>query len=296
MKILFHNYSNELSTEPIYLTKALHQSGLDAMLWSDPNVSAFDSFDRTKPDVFITHAQTITPDILKYLSQNRSIDLVVNITGLSDGQVMSLEKHILDSNISCPSIFTNSFSHNEKPTTSLKCFRLFPAVDIFNVRRSPAFKACESAVVALRQSEMLQKAIKGKEVYHLIQVTNKDMEDGFDLRTNAISIGQLYGIYKNVMLVGDTDFCSSQLFFDLNYNTDNIKVEVSDRENFNKFLSEAFKNTDADEDIGLQIKGQIANSHTPFHRAATLCKHLKFKDGMIKTERAKDHILKRSEQ
>ena len=60
MKILFHNYSNSTSTEPIYLYNALQKCGVESFIWADPNMSAYDVFDTTKPDVFVTHFKTFS--------------------------------------------------------------------------------------------------------------------------------------------------------------------------------------------------------------------------------------------
>ena len=65
MKILIHNYSSEISTEPFYLAQALANMGYETRIWNN-EVSAFDIFDTFDPDVFITHYQIITTDIAKH--------------------------------------------------------------------------------------------------------------------------------------------------------------------------------------------------------------------------------------
>jgi hypothetical protein len=100
----------------------------------------------------------------------------------------------------------------------------------------------------------------------------------------------LFKYYRKWSLVGDADFCSSQIFFDLNFNVHNIVVAAEDGENFDKFLEEIFEDKDSGEDIGVQIKNQLKLRHTPFHRAATLMKYLKFKDGMSQVEHVKTQL------
>lgn len=53
MKILIRDYSSEHSTEPQDLYIALKSIGLKPMLWNEKLVSAFDSFDKFNPDLFI---------------------------------------------------------------------------------------------------------------------------------------------------------------------------------------------------------------------------------------------------
>lgn len=293
MRILFHNYSNELTTEPLYLSNAMRQCGLDVTLWVDPSISAYDAFDMNKPDVFITHAYSVTPDIFKYLGESKKIDLVLNVTGLSDVQVSDIEKYCDHEGVKCPFMFTNHFSlkgRNKTPDIKTKFHRVYPAFDLFLSNPIDKPKIISEGVISQHNDEQLQSVIKDKEVYHLIQVTNGEREDGFDLRTNATSLKGLYPVYNKLTVVGDANFCSSQLFFDLNYNTHNISISCHDETAFFDFLSEAFENIDTGEDIKLQVREQIKNRHTPFHRAATLCKHLKAKDEMAKVERAKSQL------
>jgi hypothetical protein len=291
MKILFHNYSNETTTEPAYLCAALQKSGVDAKLWSDPRMSAFDAFDLTQPDVFVTSYQTITPDILKYIElNNKKIDLVLNVTGVSDAQMEDIESVIKNLKINVPLVFINSFSYKRRPKTSLKCERLFPAFDLFNIRRTGEKALCEEAVLATKPSEKLTEVLSKKRVYHLVQITNGKKDEEFDIRANAPSMQDLFKYYRKWSLVGDADFCSSQIFFDLNFNVHNIVVAAEDGENFDKFLEEIFEDKDSGEDIGVQIKNQLKLRHTPFHRAATLMKYLKFKDGMSQVEHVKTQL------
>jgi len=291
MKILFHNYSDEITTEPAYLFQALQKSGLDAHFWSDRNVGAYDTFDQIQPDVFVSNFRNITPDIVKYLEQSPRINLVLNVTGISDAQMQEVEGFLEAKKIDVPFVFTNSFSHKPLPKTRLKCERIFPAFDLFRVRQGVAVDlVCKEAVLSREFNGHLEKQLAKKEVYHLIQVTEGEKDANFDLRVNASSIQELSQYYKEVSLVGDTDFCSSQLFFDLNFNAHNISVTVEDQENFTKFLSTVFKEDESNEDLALQIKDQMKARHTPFHRAATFLKHLKFQDGMLQVENVKGQL------
>jgi hypothetical protein len=291
MKILFHNYSNEVTTEPAYLTAALQRCGVDALLWSDPKVSTFDAFDSVQPDVFVTSYLTVTPDVLKYLERtSRKIDLVLNVTGVSDKQMEDIESVIKGKNLNVPFVFTNNFSHKKLPKTSIKCERIYPAFDLFAIRREQTQPLCKEALLCKSPSDLLNSVQKKKEVYHSVQITNAEKEESFDLRCNALSMHELFKYYQKWTLIGDTDFCSSQLFFDLNMNVNNVSVSVEDEENFNKFLREIFNDAGDIEDMGKQIKGQLKDRHTPFHRAGTLCKHLKHEDGLSQVEQVKGQL------
>lgn len=290
MRILFHNYSNEITTEPLYLSQALKQSGLDAHIWADHRMSAFDVFDQVRPDVFVSHYRNITPDVMAYLDQAPNIKLVLNVTDISEAQMKDVEGYLTAKNIDVPFVFTNSFSHKPRPFTKFKCERLYPAFDLFRLRQPGTEPVCKEAVLSREFDDFLEEDLQKREVYHLVQVTEGDKNENFDLRVNASSIQELSQYYHSFSLVGDTDFVSSQLFFDLNFNAQNITVRVSDDENFAKFLSDIFIDGGAVKDIGGQVKKQLKSRHTPFHRAATFCKYLKFKDGMNQIEHVKGQI------
>jgi len=292
MRILFHNYSDELTTEPLYLFQALEKSGLDAHIWANRNVSAFDTFDQVKPDVFVSNFRNVTPDIVKYLNQNSNIDLVLNVTGCSEAQMVGIEDHLKLNNIKCPFVFVNSFENKPLPKTKFKCERIYPAFDLFRVRPQKPNPDCKEAILSQSFDDHLEKELEGKEVYHLIQVTEGEKDENFDMRVNASSIHELAQYYKSFTLVGDVDFCSSQLFFDLNFNAKNVTVKFEDKEGFDKFLSTVFKDGDTKsaEEMSNQIKQQIKARHTPFHRASTFMKHLKDKEGVLQVDRVKDKL------
>jgi hypothetical protein len=290
MRILFHNYSNEVTTEPLYLFQAFKQSGLDAHIWADRRVSAFDVFDTVQPNVFVSHYRNITPDVMKYLDQAPQISLVLNVTGISEAQMKDVEAYLTAKNITVPFVFTNEFSYKPRPYTKFKCERLYPAFDLFRIRQHTAAPLCKEAVLSIEYDDFLKEELSKRDVYHLVQVTEGDKDENFDLRVNASSIQELSQYYHNFALVGNTDFVSSQLFFDLNFNAHNISVRVSDDENFSKFLTDIFVDEEALDDMERQVKNQLKSRHTPFHRAATLCKYLKFKDGMSQVERVKGQL------
>jgi hypothetical protein len=291
MRILFHNYSNEITTEPLYLFQALQKSGIDSHVWNNPNESAFDTFDKVQPDVFVSSFRTVTPDILKYLKQNPKIDLVLNVTGCSAAQMNGVEEALKFNNIKSPFVFVNSFEYKPLQKTSLKCERIYPAFDLFRIAPKQNEPICKEAILSVSYDNHLEEQLASKEVYHLIQVTDGEKGEEFDLRSNVSSVQGLSQYYKSFSLVGDTDFCSSQLFFDLNFNANNISVNVEDKENFDKFLSSIFKDDGSSvREISSQIKQQLKARHTPFHRASTFMKHLKDKDGAIQVDTVKNQL------
>ncbi len=290
MKILFHDYSSELTTEPRYMTVALQYCGVDAALWNDSRVSAFDICDQLQPNVFVTHYTMITPDIIKYLEQNNSIQLVVNVTGMSDNQLVDFEKFTANKGMNVPFVFTNSFDQTE-PQTNIRYEKIPPAFDLFATQRSKHTEPlCPRAIFANVYDDAVEHETKDGDVYHLVQFTNGEINPKFDIRSNATSAHELYKRYGSFTLVGDMDFCSSQIFFDLTMNATNVIVKTDNTDEFEKILMSIFKDTGSTEDMSIQIKNQMKSHHTPFHRVGTLMRLLGDKEAAHKVEIAQGHL------
>jgi len=306
MKILIHNYSNELSSEPSYLYHALARCGVETYVWADPTVSAFDVFDTVKPDVFITHAEMVTPDIVKYLKQSKNIDMAMNVSSMTDQQLKNVEDFFSDGSINVPLVFSNNLSYKPRQKTALNLQQLLPAFDLFaiTVDNKVHEPICKEAIISQKYSKILEEFLKQEDLvdavesnvrnYHLVQVTRGDKSEDFDIRTNVQSLQTLFRMYETITLAGPADFCLSQMFFDSAINAKAMSIVAEDKDNFHKGLDEIFVDTDLKSDdrseIKKEIKKQVKQRHTPFHRAATLLKHLKARDEMVKVEKFKEQL------
>ena len=289
MKILFHNYSSSTSTEPLYLHNALEKCGVESVLWSDSNASAYDVFDTTKPDVFVTHFRTFGQDIFKYMKENNSCSMVLNVTGASQSQVESIEKELDKAGIKVDFLFTNSFDNKLK--TKFKLHNLYPAADLFNLPPQQNVKSIlPEAVVSDKFDENVENYIGEKDVFNLLYITEGDKDSNFDVRVNIRNLSQLYKVYDKMSLIGDNDLCCSQLFFDMAMHCNNPVVRSSDQDGFNKFLSTVFQESNSEDNLLGEIRNQIKDRHTPFHRAWRLMKFLGDKDAMSKIDNVKNQL------
>jgi hypothetical protein len=308
MKILLHNYSSELSSEPAYLYHALNQCGVNVGIWADPNMSAFDVFDLFSPDVFVTHVENLSPDIVKYLQQNGKIELVLNATTMSDSQFSNMELFLKEKSLTVPLVFSNSLSFKPRPKTSLNLQQLLPAFDLFaRLQRQvdpSILPLCKEVIVSQKYGKVLKEfllqesltdAVDNKKInYHLAQFTNGEKSEDFDIRANILSLQALFDMYQTISIAGPADFCLSQIFFDSAINAREMSIIADDKDNFHKGLDEIFTDTNLQsnnrDEIKAEIKKQVKQRHTPFHRAATLLKHLKNKDAMAKVEKFKESL------
>lgn len=288
MKILFHNYSSALSTEPLYLHNAFSKAGINSVLWSNKSVSTYDMFDTHKPDVFVTHFQVFSYDILNYLKTNRGCEVVMNVTGATQSQINSVEQAFSDANLKSPFIFSNDFENKIK--SKLNLVKLYPAADLFSLDYGP-FKdvGVHEAIISNKFSEKLDNYIANKDVFHLLYITDGNLDSHFDVRVNALNLQQLYKLYPKCVLIGDNDLCCSQVFFDMNISCKKVEVRSSDQDGFNKMLGEMFADFSGN-DIQTEIKNQIKAKHTPFDRAWRFMKYLNNNDAMNKIMKIKNDL------
>jgi hypothetical protein len=289
MKILYHNYANQLSTEPVYMHNAFARCGIESVLWGGRQSSAYDVFDNHKPDVFVTHFQTFTYDIMSYLKNNNGrCDVVMNVTGATQAQITSIEQTFKESNIKSPFIFTNEF--DSKVQSKLNLVKIYPAADIFLMDCGP-FKdvGVPEAIISNNFDQKVENYIANKSVFHLLYVTGGDLDSHFDIRVTAQSLCQLYKIYPKVVLIGDNDLCCSQIFLDMNMAAKKVEAKSSNPEGFEKMLKEMFVDSQSD-DIQSEIRSQIKAKHTPFDRAWRFMKYLKNDDGMNKVMKVKNEL------
>lgn len=288
MKILYHNYANQLSTEPIYMHNAFTRCGIQSVLWSNRQTSAYDVFDTHKPDVFVTHFQTFTYDIMSYLKNNNRCEVVMNVTGATQSQINSIEQTLKECNVKSPFIFTNEF--DSKVQSKLNLVKIYPAADIFLMDIGP-FKdiGVPEAIISDKFDENVENYIGNKDVFHLLYVTAKDLDSHFDIKADVQSLHQLYKIYQKVVLIGDNNLCCSQIFLDMNMACRQVEVRSSNTQGFEKMLRELFTETSG-KDVQLEIKNQIKSKHTPFDRAWRFMKYLGNDDGMNKVMKVKNEL------
>lgn len=286
MRFLIHNYSSTVSSEPLYLYQALQHAGIEVQLWADPNMSAYDAFDRVQPDVFVSAYTHINDQIMEYLLKSKKIKVMLNVTGASESQLQGI-KNAFSSVELC--LFTNSFNVAGAET-------MYPAFDIFNGLQ-PIVEIqdkLDTAIICEEISEKVEELIGQKDVYHILYIGEGEKPAGFDLRVDIRSVKKILPLYKNVILVGSNELCSSQVFLDMSMYADNFNVIAEDQDLFyNKCLTTLFdnKNVDESKQLNEQIKSQIKSKHTPFHRAARLAKLAGDKESLARIEKVKQQVL-----
>jgi hypothetical protein len=270
MKALIQNYSSPFTTEPFYFMECLKRVGFDAHLWVDNNISAFDMFDTISPDIFIGHFAYLTEDIVKYLSQNKNIKPVINVTGTSESQLKGISDTFMSIGLTDKILFSNNFSHPHGDAVHT----ILPCLDMFIRPAAPEF-SIPLAVIADNKSEVVDNFVKDKEVYHLVSYGAQQGWEDY-----ATDIRNFWGVskcYDEVTLIDDGLISTSQFFFQATMlcNKFNVTSQSNEqREAFQQILSTVFSTEETSEDVSVVIKKQILKNHTCFNRTSQLCKIL----------------------
>lgn len=295
MKILFDNYVTLTSSEASYMNGVLSQAGIQSMFWSDKRISTFDMLDSAKPDVLVTHYRQVTQDLVKYLSNQSKIDLVLNISGVTGNEIKSLEQLLDSQNIKCKLMFSGDV--NPVKPNNIKFEEMLPAADIFFPFNPPSGgKKIDYAVVCQSKDDLVQKFVKDKDVYHVLGVS-EGKNDNFDLPINVKTINDISQIYNQVVLTGDIRFVTSQLFYDcvLRANKCSVITNPAQEELWDKHLKKVFNLTEKQEEGSIKevLRAQVMQKHTAVSRASRLMKLLGNSDGMKLVENFKNNIGKR---
>ena len=289
MKILFQNYTNDLSTEAMYLAHALKMAGVETELWSEQNISAYDVLDSYRPDMVLTSFRVLTNDIVKYLSQGRSPELVLNVTGASEDDCKKIDD--LAESLKIRMIYTNAFTKREK-FTKLKLEGIYPAADIFMQRR-PIQPALPLGILIDGNPECVAKAVGENKTYHLLSLQDGDYSDH---RVTVAALHEIYCLYERFVITGTPDLVNSQAFFDsclACHKVDILPEKESETQFYNGFLKSIFSEPPGDIDnLGEQLKKQIVAKHTPFNRAERLMRLLKNDQAVRNLQNLRNNVVK----
>ena len=274
MRALIQNYSSPFTTEPFYFMECLKRVGVDAHLWADNNISTFDMMDTVQPDIFIGHFAYLTEDIIKYLSQNKNIKPVINVTGTNEQQLKGITDTLMSLGIDGQILFTNNFSHPHGEAV----YQILPCFDVFVQAIEPQFNM-PLAVIANDKNESVDNFLENKEVYHIASYSKK--EEWSDYATDIRSFWGVSRCYDEVTLIDNGMISMSQFFFQATMFCNKFNVisqSAEQKEAFQQILAMLFSSEETDENIESVIKKQILKNHTCFNRASQLAGILGMKE------------------
>lgn len=265
MKVLISDYSSEYSTEPLYFNAALNSVNCTSTLWNH-NTSTFDAFDINNPDIYITHHSRLTKDLVLYLQENKNkVDIIINVTGLEQKQLIDLEKAFEEYG-SIPALFFTNYYNNNLQSKKTRLITIPHGADLF---LSTDNKQYDIDYCIIIDNEDQLKPIG--QTYHYI-TTNPKLHNIADICLPINQLNHLYKNYKSVVFRYFNDIIP-QSFFDAGCKNDSVFFDIEDRTYLDQQLKSIFGNENVcditDTNTG-NIKEQILNKHTCLHRTKSL--------------------------
>ena len=289
MKALIQNYASVDTTEPLYLSECLNSVGIETTTWKNQDVSAFDMFDLSNPNLFITHYNLVTNDIIKYLSGHHNIECILNITGASQEHIDMLDNMFTKNKIKCPFVFTNQPTKlNNLISRKIKLVSIMHGVDCFLHQQGIGVEnfSIELGIITDYSSKQdLHQLTENYSTYHY--VTHKDMVDA-DIVSPVL---HLYPLYHNYLqtVIAYKDAYIPQSFFDAVFYGNEVYTVINSSQQSNR-LSDALQSSVKTStklactpsevpkpgSINFNtVKQQITSNHTCFHRTKRLLSKLK---------------------
>lgn len=246
MRIMLHNYTSDISTEPLYLTEAAKDNGHDAYLWSNER-SSFDAFDFFKPDLFIEHFGMLSKDTVKRLT-NSNIKIAINVTGANK----KILNGICDLPFKVDLIYQNFKSDLDVPVIDFCSDTFMSRMKFEQVNYS-----LENLFVVIDEGEISrnQEIINSKNKFHMFSPV-KELGDKVDSYVSMFELSNLYKNYENVYVMGE-----HQMFYDAALYGSNVSL-VKD----NKVI----KTLEKDE---------VILDHTPYNRLSEILGHIEENNG-----------------
>lgn len=271
MKILISDYTNANFTEPVYFNTILNMLDCSSTLWPQ-NLSTYDAFDIIQPNLHITHHLKLTHDLLMYLQENRSIDLAINITGITQENLSNLDKILNEAGIKPAVLFVNYYDHGLK-LKNTNITTILHGADLF-LSSEPKQYEIDYAIFVNDKSQITPT----DRSYHYI-TTNEKLEKDADLFLPTARLNHIYHNYEQVILkYFDGEF--PQLFFDAALKT-RVFFDISERQKLDDHLNKLLGNGEHCVFGNLNsgdIKEKILKKHTCLHRTKSLLSQLPCKE------------------
>ncbi len=286
MKILLDNYNDFYSTEASSIHQCLVRADVEAHLWDNKNISAFDVFDQIRPDVFFTSYMMLNEDVLKRLS-GAKISVVIKVEGITENGASDLESLLTESNIDCPFVFY-SF---KKPSgfNKLKTVQIMPSADVF----IPSIEGGRKIPYAVISDENF-KTPEYTEVYHKIGMSTEVVNDA-DITMNIIDINRCAAMYDDVELCGSNqNLVCGQLFFDMTLKVSGkciIDITEENKELVAPFMKDIFPDLpEKPEEAKRYVLSTILNKHTCINRAERLMQNLNFEEICVNLRKLQESL------
>jgi hypothetical protein len=267
MKFVISNYTSSSQTEAIYFNASINLlENCQSILWNPSEISLYDIMDHTQPDIFICHAAGIPQDIIQYSKENNRPELIINVTGIEDKNVIQIEEFLLENGVKILFFFSNSLDKIASQKT--KTINIPFGADVYLNTQSDINYNVDTCFLVNNPEEIVE--IKDL-TYHYLS-TNPSLEKEADAIVSSMQMGGLYSKYNNIVLKYFNAILP-QLFFDAIYYGKNVNYDLGEQkqEQVLKLIKRVLKT----EDISFEnIKQIVQSKHTCLNRTKSLLSQL----------------------
>ena len=270
------NYLTSEDTQCIFLNKNLND--LDdhtSILFDSARNSIYDTFDEYKPDVYITHGNKISNDLIHYLKyNNHKIDVLVNIHKMSKENLSIMQDVLLKQT-------NSSFFFTCEPTKQQlrhNVIQISNCADsnLQNIKSDVEY-AIEKAVIYYAPSEI--KKYEG--TYHNVGINKIDGVDFIlpQLKLSPIFKNYSQAIFRNLTTYipqgfFDAIFTGLQVYYDIDNKDNEQIIEAQIDKLFKPTKSLNYKDQDRLTDFSAITK-VVEDKHTDKNRTRTLLSNLR---------------------
>jgi hypothetical protein len=273
MRFLIDNYANSESTEPYYLNATINNiEGCESHLWNRNQLGAYDVFDLTKPDIFIAQKDNISLDALKYMSQNKNISMIINVTGFGNDELLGLENAIQQYSLNIPFVFNNGIE--KLKSNKINIMNILKGADIYLSAVDKLDYQIDKGIVVQKKSQ-IDYSYSG--TYHYLSTSESLVKD-VDIVQPVMRIQNIYANYSEIIF---KPFYGSipQMFFDAVLNHSNVSYECDGTEK-SKLMNEKIKSVLGEDRSEWQKSVKL--KHTCLNRTKSLLSQLPCNDAISK--------------
>lgn len=224
MKFLIDNYCTDHSTQSLYLYNNLNKhKEHEAFIRMNAESSIYDSFDRIKPDFYITSVFLLTKDAISYIQENKNtnIQFILCANNATQDIINKIEASFEDDNIPCAFIFSNDQSLQTK---KIRFVHLPECADMHHSQiELPKFKI-KKAIFVNDTSNI--KQYDG--TFHIIS-TNMKLKQDVDICLPVNVMSNLYNRYDEIIFNYMHNYIP-QAFFDAIAHGNKVYYDIENKD------------------------------------------------------------------
>jgi hypothetical protein len=250
----------------VYFYKALKEiKNLNTFYWPSRQISTYDIFDDTKPDIFITHVGAMDYDLGVYLEDNKISDKLLILLATFNNQPKEDKEYFQQIEESINSkIKKNLFllSDQDLGLKTIKTIKMNHCADISVIDQKLKYQIPVAYFVDNNKDINKEK----EKSYHYISNTIAEA----DICLEQISLARLFNNYNKIVFKNIKMF--SQCFFDALYRCKEVYYTTEDRnidEHCEKLFGQVLNINNNNVNFE-KVKQRVLEKHLPKNRIKSL--------------------------